>query len=198
MITQNRKFKMKCQRNLSQFLRILFLFSYILIVLSCGHMQNEGDSFDQPLFYQVVGAGKPPVIMLHGILGSHRYWDGVVPQLSKNHELILPDLLGFGDSPKPEIEYSIQQHLTKIEDVIERTHSEKSSIVIVGHSMGAFLALNYTITHPDQVKKLILINAPMKTDEESLKKALPKNRSNHTILTRAMAKLKVRMERFGL
>ncbi len=60
----------------------------------------------------------------------------------------------------------------KIEDVIKKSKNDKMRLVVVGHSMGTFLAFNYAITHPEQVERLILINAPMKTDEESLKKAI--------------------------
>ncbi len=115
--------------------------------------------------------------MLHGMLGSHRYWDGVVPSLSKRHQLVLLDLLGFGESPKPDIEYLVQQHLLQIENVIKRSSADEERLVFVGHSMGAFLALNYAILHPEQVSKLILINAPMKTDEASLIKAIAESSS---------------------
>ncbi len=127
---------------------------------------------ESELFYKIEGTGNPAIIMLHGMLGSHRYWDGVVPNLQVNHELILIDLLGFGDSPKPDVDYSVEQHVSKIEDVIKKAKKDNSHSVVVGHSMGTFLALNFAIAYPEQVEKLILINAPMKTDEESLKKAI--------------------------
>ena len=153
----------------------------ILIFFSCEHQHSQIDSTNQRLFYKIKGAGKPTLVMLHGLLGSHRYWDGVVPELSRNHELLLMDLLGFGESQKPPIEYTVAQHLVKIEDVIEHTQLKESQFIVVGHSMGAFLALNYAIAHPNQVRKLVLINAPMNTDEESLKKAIAENSSQFMV-----------------
>lgn len=150
--------------------------------MSCDHENEKGNFINQPLYFKAEGAGKPAIIMLHGMLGSHRYWDSVVPQLRKNHELILLDLLGFGKSPKPEIEYSVEQHVAKVDDIVDRTQLKKDQSIIVGHSMGAFLALNYAIAHPEKVKKLILINAPMKTDEESLKKAIAESSSRFMVI----------------
>lgn len=157
--------------------KFLYLACLLLFIQSCSGTQSKRNSIDEPLNFDVQGAGQPAVIMLHGILGSHHYWDGVVTQLGKHHKLILIDLLGFGESPKPDIKYSVIQHLRKIEDVIEKIQPEKDKAVIVGHSMGAFLALNYAIAFPNRVKKIILINAPMNTDEESLKKAIAESSS---------------------
>ncbi len=157
--------------------RLSLFFCSALIAFSCSNKKEKSKYINQPLTYKVQGVGLPAIVMLHGMLGSHRYWDGVIPQLDKHHKLILIDLLGFGESPKPEIEYSVEQHLAKIEEVVVQAHPEKDRLVIVGHSMGTFLALNYAIAHPDRIKKLILINAPMKTDEESLKKAIGESSS---------------------
>ncbi len=143
-----------------------------------GCANSKEEIMNSELFYKIEGAGNPPIVMLHGMLGSHRYWDGVVPKLSVKHELILIDLFGFGESPKPEkLDYSVDQHISRIEDVLKKSQKDKLRSIIVGHSMGTFLALNYAIAHPEQVEKLILINAPMKTDEESLKKAIAESSS---------------------
>ncbi len=159
----------------ADFLKNYFLLLW-LIMLSCSP-DHDNKNLNEPLFYQVQGTGKPSIIFLHGILGSHRYWDGVVPRLRQHHELILIDLLGFGKSAKPQLEYSVQQHITKIADVVNRTQPKDDRSVIVGHSMGSYLALNYAIAYPDRVKKLILINAPMNSDEASLKKAIAESSS---------------------
>lgn len=168
---------MRCKNNSSADLGSVMYFIFLGFILFSaglfGCTNSKKEFMSTELFYKIEGTGNPPIVMLHGMLGSHRYWDGVVPKLSVKHELILIDLLGFGDSPKPDkLDYSVDQHISKIEDVLKKSQKEKSRSVIVGHSMGTFLALNFAIAHPEQVEKLILINAPMKTDEESLKKAI--------------------------
>ena len=125
--------------------------------------------------------------MIHGMLGSHHYWDEVVPKLSENHQVTSNDLLGFGESPKPEISYTVEEHLkeiSKVTTVVEREQApgQDNRWVLVGHSMGSFLALNFAIAHPEKIEKIILINPPMRTDEDSLKKAIAES-SSHLMVT---------------
>src|SRR5690606_20170840 len=51
-----------------------------------------------------------PVVLLHGYCGSRRYWDAVVPLLSAEYDVIVPDLRGHGESPAPELPaYTMEQ-----------------------------------------------------------------------------------------
>ena len=49
----------------------------------------------------------PPIVFLHGITGSRRYWHRRVDPLAKQYRLIIPDLIGFGLSPKPPVDYTV-------------------------------------------------------------------------------------------
>ncbi len=163
------------------------LLSLILSLFGCGHHQAKKELENQLLFYRVEGKGLPRILMIHGMLGSHHYWDGVVAILGDHHQMTSIDLLGFGESPKPDIEYTVDQHLREIKKVTTAVEEAQNSAeevrwVLVGHSMGSFLALNYAIAHPEKIQKLVLINPPMKTDEESLKKAIAES-SSHLMVT---------------
>ena len=148
----------------------------ILVIFIVGCQKQT----DAPLFYKVVGHSESKIVFLHGLLGSSNYWDQVAPQLSLKHQLVMLDLLGFGDSPKPDSDYTVAEHVSRIDEVI-KISIEKSPFVLVGHSMGTFLALDYTIEHPNQVQKLILINAPMVTDEEGMKAAVAESSSKFMV-----------------
>jgi pimeloyl-ACP methyl ester carboxylesterase len=164
---------------------LIFLISCGLLALLVGSniLRMQKESKDGPLFVEVKGQGEN-VVFLHGILGSHRYWDGVVPELSQTHKMVMLDLYGFGKSPKPKVEYTVGEHIQKIDQAINSAIGANQKFSLVGHSMGAILALNYTIAHPDQVRQLILINAPMVTDEKDLKKAISNSSSKlMTIMT---------------
>ena len=56
-----------------------------------------------PLYFRKLGENhREPLLLLHGITGSGRYWLRVAPGLSSEFTVLMPDLLGFGDSPKPD------------------------------------------------------------------------------------------------
>ncbi|HBC02900.1 MAG TPA: alpha/beta hydrolase, partial [Aequorivita sp.] len=58
------------------------------------------------LNYEIIGAGENKLVLLHGLTGSLNYWKRNLESISKTHTLLLIDLLGFGDSPKPQSDYS--------------------------------------------------------------------------------------------
>lgn len=162
--------------NMNRKLLILLVGMCFSNLYGCSHSQGIVELNDDVLFYKTLGDGETNIVFLHGLLGSHRYWDGVVSKLSSHHRLVLIDLYGFGNSQKPKTDYSVDQHVDKIEKTLSGAVGKKSA-VIVGHSMGAFLALNYAIAYPERVQKLVLINAPMITTEEALKNAIAESSS---------------------
>jgi pimeloyl-ACP methyl ester carboxylesterase len=115
------------------------------------------------LYCRREGVG-PPVLLLHGLAGSWRYWRRGLDGLREQRTLYLPDLLGFGRSPKPRGDYSIAMHteaLTRLLDEIE------GEVVVAGHSMGAILALALYARHPSRVRRIVLIGLPYFPARES-------------------------------
>lgn len=108
---------------------------------------------------EVRGSDGPVILFLHGLLGSHRYWDGVASHI-EGARLVLPDLLGFGDSPKPRAAYSVAEHVSAIDAALRRAAGDAPAIV-VGHSMGALLAVDYALAYPQRVRALVLVAPPI-------------------------------------
>jgi pimeloyl-ACP methyl ester carboxylesterase len=106
----------------------------------------------------------PAVLFLHGITGSRRYWQKKVRPLARDFRLILPDLPGFGLSPKPHVEYTIDLFRDSVRGLIEELGLTGRRIVLVGHSMGALIALEYSARFPDHVARLALLSLPRFTD----------------------------------
>lgn len=127
---------------------------------------------DKILTYTVHGSG-PPVLLLHGMLGSGSYWDGVVEQMkSRNHQIITVDLLGFGDSPKPrDVAYTIDDHLRYIVATLDAIGVRKP-ITVVGHSMGSIVSLALARSYPKYVKNLVLISMPVYRNVTEAKKII--------------------------
>ncbi len=113
----------------------------------------------RPLFVRRLGEGGPLLVFLPGIGGTTRYWELVVAPLRDRFRLALIDLLGFGQSPKPWTTYSVSRHVAELERVITPLAAQ-GPVVIVGHSLGARLAVTYAARHPAQVRGLVLVSMP--------------------------------------
>ncbi|PHS06180.1 MAG: hypothetical protein COA78_14595 [Blastopirellula sp.] len=98
----------------------------------------------------------PKFVLLHGLGGSTRYWTSVMDFSMCDQNVLAIDLLGFGDSPKPYFQYSMEKHLQALALELD----ELEDIVLVGHSLGAMLALAYVSRYPQKVRNLILIGLP--------------------------------------
>src|SRR5438093_407040 len=81
-----------------------------------------------------------PIVFLHGITGSRRYWEKRVSYLARRHRLIIPDLLGFGLSPKPAVDYTIPCFRQSLRIFLENEGLAGRPHVLVGHSLGALIA----------------------------------------------------------
>jgi pimeloyl-ACP methyl ester carboxylesterase len=101
-----------------------------------------------------------PIVFLHGITGSRRYWHRRVARLSKRYRLIIPDLLGFGLSPKPSVDYTVPRFARSVRDLLVGEGLVDRPHVLVGHSLGALISIQYAIDHPEKVRALVLVNLP--------------------------------------
>lgn len=107
--------------------------------------------------YATEGQG-PTMLMLHGAdkREDWKVW-GPLMELSKDHTLVLPDLVGFGGSSKPTETptFSAQAHV--LHDLADKLGVQRA--VIVGRSWGGQVALEFAINWPERVESLILISS---------------------------------------
>jgi pimeloyl-ACP methyl ester carboxylesterase len=87
--------------------------------------------------YQAIGSG-PPLIFLHGFLGNGDNWHSLWPDLAADYQCIALDLLGFGESSKPELKYTIWHQIEFLQQFITALQLEEFHLV--GHSYGGWLA----------------------------------------------------------
>lgn len=114
------------------------------------------------LNYQEVGEGLP-VVFIHGFPFDHTAWEPVVPLLRDQARLILPDLRGFGKSPvTPDPVYSMRMHADDILELLDRLNIERA--VMVGHSMGGYVALNFAHAYPQRLCGLGLVGTQAAAD----------------------------------
>jgi 2-hydroxy-6-oxonona-2,4-dienedioate hydrolase len=105
------------------------------------------------------GSGAP-VVMIHGLSASLHDWDFLVPDLgAAGYEACALDLLGHGDSGKPA---SLEAYTA--ENIFDHMAGWIGSLalqepaVLIGHSLGGYLALDYALRFPGRVRALVLVN----------------------------------------
>lgn len=102
----------------------------------------------------------PTIVFLHGIGNNAHTWDSLIESLPDDNRYIAVDLLGFGQSPKPEWEvYDASSHARALARTLRRKDI-KGPLIVVGHSLGAFVAIQYAKKHPKKVNRLILCSPP--------------------------------------
>jgi pimeloyl-ACP methyl ester carboxylesterase len=115
-----------------------------------------------PLFARTWGEG-PPVLLLHGLGASSRYWE-TLAEASSGYAATAPDLLGFGRSPKPpDAPYDVACHVAALAPLLA------PGAVVVGHSTGAILAAALAAAHPARVGGLLLLGLPVFGDEAAIR-----------------------------
>ncbi|KAJ5722172.1 hypothetical protein N7488_000207 [Penicillium malachiteum] len=92
------------------------------------------------------------IILIHGAFASSTWWDLVIPHLPQYH-ILAPDLPGHGKSL--EKEFSIQESMKTITQLI-RTHAKDSHAHVVGHSLGARVAIHIAETDPTLVDSVFI------------------------------------------
>lgn len=111
------------------------------------------------------GSGDP-MLCLHGLGGSGRYWAGLAPHLAARRTLIAPDLAGFGRSDKPAtVSYDRAFHLEVVEGLLDQMGIE-SRLAIAGHSMGGVLAALLALRRRAAVEALALVATPFPRPQE--------------------------------
>lgn len=137
--------------------------------------QNEAGALKSPLFVSVSEPGEEIVIFIHGLTGSHRYWNQIRESLPKKYQIVAVDLLGFGRSPWPRIDYTLEQHLVALDQTLNQFVGSGKKVSLVGHSMGALLALQYFRRHPEALDKIILLAPPLYESRADLMQRLQKS-----------------------
>ena len=117
------------------------------------------------LHYVERGNPRGPVLLfLHGITGSRRYFQRRVRPLEQDYRIVLPDLLGFGLSPKPYVEYTLDLFRDSVRAFVEERGLATRPLILIGHSLGGLIALEYASRHGDHVRRMILVSLPRYSD----------------------------------
>ncbi len=106
-------------------------------------------------FHEWEGSG-PAVVAIHGLTANHSCWAPLADSLTPEFRVIAYDLRGRGESDKPSTGYSLASHCQDLAGLLDALGLPRA--VIAGHSLGANIAVAFSISHPERVEKLILVD----------------------------------------
>ena len=106
--------------------------------------------------YLESGNSKNILVLLHGLGASAERWLNVIPFFSKEYRVIVPDLIGFGLSDKPHVDYTPEYFSNFLEKFFAQIGIPRLNLI--GSSLGGQIAANYTSSHTKDIEKLVLVS----------------------------------------
>ncbi|MBV9312087.1 MAG: alpha/beta hydrolase [Solirubrobacterales bacterium] len=111
------------------------------------------------LAYDDTGSGYPPVVFVHGAACNRRFWCQQVPRFSSAHRVVAVDLRGHGESDAPSERYTVRVFADDLAWTC--TQLGIGSPVVIGHSLGGLVALEFASAYPDHVAAAVVIDSPL-------------------------------------
>jgi len=102
------------------------------------------------------GNSKENLLLIHGLGASAERWEHVIPQFAKNYRVLVPDLIGFGLSDKPLVDYTTDYLSNFIRKFLKKLNI--NSVSILGSSLGGQIGAEFTYQNNSMVEKLVLIS----------------------------------------
>jgi pimeloyl-ACP methyl ester carboxylesterase len=115
-------------------------------------------------------SNKPPLLLIHGFGASTAHWRKNIAQLQENYEVWAVDLLGFGKSAKPDIQYSGDLWRDQLDHFIQEVIGQP--VVLAGNSLGGYASLCVASQRPNSAKGLILINSAGPFSDSQIQKPI--------------------------
>ncbi len=122
-----------------------------------GFDRHSVDTPRGEVVYFEEGSGDT-IVFLHGLQDQAGGWWQVAPALTPDHRVILPDLIGHGASGPRAGAIHPEDAVVQLDALLGR-ESPDEPVVLIGNSMGGGIALGYALTHPDRVRRLVLIDS---------------------------------------
>lgn len=145
-----------------------FVNVYLRIIIDAKIVKENFIKIDgNKIRYLETGNSKNTIVLVHGLGASAERWRYTIPYLAKDYHLIIPDLIGFGYSDKPLVDYTTEFFSDFLGKFLDSVGVENTSII--GSSLGGQVVANYVSKHQN-LEKLILVSPSgiMKTSTPAL------------------------------
>ena len=125
------------------------------------------------IHYEVLGRGRP-VLLVHGWIGSWRYWVPAMQQLQLKYRVYALDMYGFGDTGKNPQKYALDHQVQLLFDFMNSMAIPKAAFI--GHGMGALAVSEFARLYADKAPRIMLVETPL-FDPGNLDKRVPAGRT---------------------
>lgn len=109
-----------------------------------------------PIHYADFGGSGAPIVLVHGLGGSHLNWALVAPRLARTHRVLAPDLIGFGYTPLAGRTATVRHNLRALELFVMQVVGQP--VTLVGNSMGGLISAQMAARRPEWVESLVLVD----------------------------------------
>jgi pimeloyl-ACP methyl ester carboxylesterase len=104
------------------------------------------------------GGGGTPLVLVHGLGARGEDWAAMIPALAaRGFHVYVPDLLGYGRSPKPDVDYSISLQEQTVAEFMRAMHVPRADVG--GWSMGGWVVMKLALDHPEMVDRLVIYDS---------------------------------------
>ncbi|MEX3937670.1 alpha/beta fold hydrolase [Paraburkholderia phymatum] len=101
--------------------------------------------------------GGETVVLIHGVGMNRSVWAPQIDALTASFQVVVYDMLGHGDSALPTPAPTLDEYAAQLEALLDTMRIGRAHIV--GHSMGALVALEFALTHPQRTLSVVALNA---------------------------------------
>lgn len=108
------------------------------------------------IHYFVGGAGEP-LVLVHGLGGRALDFAPIMPALARQHRVFALDLLGYAESERPDVDYSLTLQTGILRQFLDSQRLTRFDLA--GWSMGGWIALQFASQSPDRVRRLVLLDS---------------------------------------
>lgn len=99
---------------------------------------------------------EPTIMFVHGFAGCAETWEYQINQFAKRYRIVVPDLRGHGQSDAPYSQYTMPEIIADLHAIVEYLELPER-FVLVGHSFGGSICVEYANAHPERLDKLVLV-----------------------------------------
>jgi pimeloyl-ACP methyl ester carboxylesterase len=115
--------------------------------------------------YLESGNSKKTLVLIHGLGASAERWDPVIPLFSDDFRVVVPDLIGFGYSDKPLVDYTTEFFSNFLEKFFITSDIKRPNLI--GSSLGGQIVADYAASHSQEIEKLVLVSPSGNMDKST-------------------------------